>query len=528
MNIKISFHGAAQSVTGSQFLLQVDGKKYLIDCGLTQGKRQESYELNRNFRFPDGIKPADIDAIVLTHAHVDHCGNLPTLVKQGFTGLIHATTATAQLCDYLLHDSAHLQGADTKFANNIRIKQNRTPFAPLYTSEDVDTTLKQFICHEYEETVILSHNVHFRFHDAGHILGSAGVLFELGEGENPIRFGFSGDIGRENIPLIHDPNILRDLNFLVMETTYGNRCHSQEFADAEQALKDAIVNAVAKRGGTILIPAFSVGRMQLIVYILHKLRDRGLIRDIPIFVDSPLGLHATEIFSKHMDILDRESHRYYIDRGIDPFKFEGLHYIRSVDDSMKLSDKTMQPRIIISSSGMMEGGRILYHLTNHIEDPNATLLFVGYSAEHTLARYIMDGASEVKIFGEPYKVKCKIEKLDSFSAHADCSGLGKYLSLSTPHELKRLFLVHGEKEASENFKEYAESKDYQHVCVPKLDELFSFNAEKITYFDTRLARDSEKYEIRQDYVISPSCKPRNTTHVKRQEENKENIRYGRR
>jgi len=528
MEIKISFHGAAQTVTGSQFLLQADGKKILIDCGLTQGKRKESYELNKSFRFPDKIKPSEIDAAVLTHAHIDHSGNLPTLAKQGFSGAIHATRASVELCNYMLHDSAHLQGGDLRIANQNRARQNKNPFSPLYTGEDVDNMLGQFVSHEYGDTVELSKNLRFRFHDAGHILGSAGVVFEIGEGKTPVRFGFSGDIGRENIPLIHDPDVLDNLDFLVMETTYGNRLHSQKFSDAEDALASAITNAVNQQAGTVLVPAFSVGRIQLLVYILHKLRDRGLIRDIPIFVDSPLGLHATEVFQKHLEILDREVHRYYIDQKIDPFSFNGLHYIRSLDDSMKLKDKSMQPRIIISSSGMMEGGRILYHLANHIEDTRTTLLFVGYPAQNTLARYISDGAKEVKIFGEPFNVRCKVQKLDSFSAHADKSGLEKYLSFSPAHNLKKLFLVHGESESAHEFCDAAKQKGYQNACVPSLDEEYSFELETKKYFDSDIKEYVEKYEVVGREIKKPQNTSANENSYVEHEESARHIRYGRR
>ncbi|MDR0304243.1 MAG: MBL fold metallo-hydrolase [Chitinispirillales bacterium] len=527
MKIKISFHGAAQTVTGSQFLLQADGKKILIDCGLTQGKRKESYELNKNFRFPDKIKPSEIDAVVLTHAHIDHSGNLPTLAKQGFSGSIHATRESVELCSYMLHDSAHLQSSDLKIANKNRARQNKNLFSPLYTGEDVDNMLGQFVSHGYEDTFELSPNIKFRFRDAGHILGSAGILFEIGEGKNPVRFGFSGDIGRENIPLIHDPDILRDLDFLVMETTYGNRLHSQKFGDAENALADAITNAINQQAGTILIPAFSVGRIQLLVYVLHKLRDRGLIRDIPVFVDSPLGLHATEIFQKHLGDLDREAHRSYIDQKIDPFDFTGLHYIRSLDDSMKLKDKSVQPRIIISSSGMMEGGRILYHLMNHIEDTRATLLFVGYPAENTLARYISDGAKEVKIFGEPFNVRCKVQKLDSFSAHADKSGLEKYLSFSSPHNLKKLFLVHGESQSAQEFLCSAKQSGYQNVCVPSLDEEYSFDLETNKYFDSEIKEYVEKYEITNREIKKPEHISKDENSSFEHEESARHIKFGR-
>lgn len=528
MQVKISFHGAAQEVTGSQFLLQIDGKKILVECGLTQGKRKESYELNKHFRFPDNIKPADIDAVVLTHAHIDHSGNLPTLVKQGFKGKIHTTTATVELCKYLLHDSAFLQGGDIKFANKRRQKENKALFAPLYTSEDVENTLELFVPHEYTDTVTLFDNIKVRFRDAGHILGSSGVVFEIGIGEHPIRFGFSGDIGRPNMPLIHDPDVLRELDFLVMETTYGNRLHSQKFEEAEKKLADIIINAIAKRSGTILIPAFSVGRIQLLVYILHKLRDRGLLRDIPIFVDSPLGYNATEVFKKNLYLLDREAHRQYIDHGVDPFMFQGLHYTHSVEDSKKLNDKMMQPRIIISSSGMMEGGRILHHLMNHIEDSDTTLLFVGYAAEYTLARYIMDGAKEVKIFGEPFKVKCKVEVLDSFSAHADEDGLKHYLSFSSPHNLKKLFLIHGETKAAHDFQNTAKKMGYQNACVPELDEEYLFEFRTIKYFDTKQQKEVEKYEIANQEIKKPEPKTEAENHKHQHEEGARHIRYGRR
>ena len=494
MNIKISFHGAAQSVTGSQFLLQAEGKKILVDCGLAQGKRKDAYEQNRKFRFPDNddshspIKPADIDAVVLTHAHIDHSGNLPNLAKQGFNGKIHATKPTVELCNYMLRDSAHVQDSDLRITNKIRAKQNKNLFTPLYSSEDVENMLGLFVSHEYGETYTLADNLRFRFRDAGHILGSAGVLFEIGEGDNPVRFGFSGDIGRENIPLIHDPDILRDLDFLVMETTYGNRKHSLKFSDAESALAEIITNAVNRRqDGTILIPAFSVGRMQLLIYILHKLRDRGLIRDIPVFVDSPLGLHATEIFQKHLSILDREVHRFYIDNGIDPFTFSGLHYIKSLEASRAIKGNGVLPRIIISSSGMLEGGRILNHLIDHVSDQRTTILFVGYGAQNTLARQITDGAKEIKIYGETYEVNCKVEKTDSFSAHADRPGLENYLSFSSPRDMKKLFLVHGEKSAAEDFLDFAKEKGYKNACIPLLDEEYSFDLEINKY--------SGKYEV---------------------------------
>ena len=517
MNLKISFHGAAKTVTGSQFLLQVQGKKILVECGLTQGKRKESYELNKNFRFPDGIKPADIDAVVLTHAHIDHSGNLPSLVKQGFRGEIHATETTVQLCRFLLNDSAYLQNADLKITNKNRQKNNQTLFEPLYTGEDVDETMKLFVSHKYREEITLFDNIKIKFRDAGHILGSAGIIFYIGEGEKPLRLGFSGDIGRENVPLMRDPDVLRNLDFLIMETTYGNRLHSREFEAAQNQLAQAVTSAIDKQGGTILIPAFSVGRMQLLIYVLHKLRKLNFLRNIPIFVDSPLGLNATNIFRNKLNHLDEEVKRYFredlkdeygnpqrdasgkaLTEWSDPFDFEGLHYIKSAEESMRLVSNPVQPRIIISSSGMMEGGRILHHLANYVEDPKTTLLFVGYAAQHTLARYIMDGAKDIKIYGEAYKVKCKVQSLDSFSAHADKSGLENYLSLSPSRGMKKLFLVHGEQGAAEEFLELAREKGYKNSCIPELDEEYSFDLEINKY--------SGKYEAVGRSVNKPKAK----------------------
>jgi metallo-beta-lactamase family protein len=460
----IGFYGAAKTVTGSQFLITVNDKNILIDCGLFQGKRDESYEKNRNFDFD----PSIVDHLVLTHAHIDHSGNIPNLVRNGFKGKIHATSATTDLCRIMLHDSAFIQEKDTEFVNKIRAKQHKPPFKPLYTQADVEKSLPLFHSHDYDETYTLAKGIRVTFRDAGHILGSAGILFEINENGRQYRIGFSGDIGRPNMPLIHNPNLLRDLDYLVMETTYGNRIHSP-FEEVEDKLTD-IITSVAQNGGKIIIPAFAVGRTQVMVYILHKLFDNHRIPEIPIFVDSPLGLHATEVFRHHYDMLDRETKRIFLDGHRDPFGFNRLTYVRSVEESKSLNNIDY-PHIIISSSGMAEGGRILHHLKNNVSNKKATILFVGYAAEHTLARKLVDKESEVKIFGEKHKVKATIKSLDSFSAHADRHELLHYLNHCPPEKMKKIFLVHGEPDQQVSFKNALRSKGYQNVHIAEPNEV---------------------------------------------------------
>ena len=462
--MQVEFHGAIQTVTGSQFIININNKRILIDCGLYQGKREDSYEKNRNLPYD----PSSLDDLVLTHAHIDHSGNIPNLVKNGFTGTIHATSATTELCKIMLKDSAFIQEKDTEFANKIRSKQNKPPVKPIYTTEDVEKALPLFKAHEYNDTFSLGKGINVTFRDAGHILGSAGILFEINDNGRQYRLGFSGDIGRPEMPLIHHPNLLRDLDYLVMETTYGNRLHSP-FDEVEDRLAKIITDAT-KNGGKIIIPAFAVGRTQVIVYILHKLFDDHRIPEIPIYVDSPLALHATEVFRHHYDMLNRETERIFLKDHRDPFGFDRLNYVHSVEESKGLNNLDF-PHIIISSSGMAEGGRIVHHLRNNIGDRKATILFVGYAAEHTLARRLVDGDEEVKIFGEPHKVRAKVVSLDSFSAHADRHELLQYLKQCPPEKMKKIFLVHGEYDQMVSFKNALHSKGYGDVHIAEPDEI---------------------------------------------------------
>ena len=463
--MEIHFIGAAQTVTGSQHLLYVNGKKILLDCGLYQGKRKEAFEINRTFKY----SPAEIDALLLSHAHIDHCGKIPGLVKNGFNGPIFTTAATVDLCQIMLRDSAHLQERDIYVVNKIRKKQHKNPFEPLYDFEDVEKAMDQFIGVQYSRAIEVAPGVMATYWDAGHILGSAGILLEINENGKNYRIGFSGDIGRSNMPIIRNPNVLRDLDLLIMESTYGNRLH--EVAEEVEEEVARTVKSVVERGGKIIIPSFAVGRTQLLVYVLHKLFDQNRIPVIPIYVDSPLAVEATKVYQTHPECYDRETYRVFIQNNKDPFGFGRLTYIKEVEQSKELNEKD-EPCIIISASGMAEGGRVLHHLANNIGNKKNLVLFVGYAAENTLARKIIDGETEVNIFGEPHKVKAEVKSMDYFSAHADREGLINYLRLNDKNRLKNIFLVHGEQEQALPLREKLLQKGFKKVDFPAPGEKF--------------------------------------------------------
>ena len=465
--MKIEFIGGARTVTGSQHLLHINGKKILLECGLFQGRRSETYDKNKNFKF----NPAEIDVLILSHAHIDHSGNIPNLVSKGFDGLIYATSATVDLCQIMLRDSAHLQEKDIEWVNKKRKKKNESLIDPLYTLEDVEKAMQQFVGVQYDRTIDLFPGIRFTFRDAGHILGSAGVHLEIEEsGSKKISLGFSGDIGRPDSPVIKSPDVLRDLDVLIMESTYGNRLHSP----AEEVEEDfsSTINKVINDGGKVIIPAFAVGRTQTIVYMLHKLFDQNRIPEVPIYVDSPMAVDATAVFRSHPECLDRETYRIFLEEGTDPFGFGRLKYIKKTAESKELNDKS-GPMIIISASGMAEGGRILHHLANNIGNPKNLILFVGYAAEHTLARRIMDGNEKVNIFGEEFDVRAKIKKMDYFSGHADQKELLDYLRLNQQNKLKNIFLVHGEEDMALPFREKLLQKGFKNVQFPASGEIIN-------------------------------------------------------
>ncbi len=458
--MELQFFGAAREVTGSQFLLSVNGKRILIDCGLYQGRRKEAFEINRNLPF----NPSEIDVLLLTHAHIDHSGNIPNLVKNGFAGHIYATSATVDLCQLMLRDSAYLQEKDVQFVNKKRKKQKKTPFEPLYTIEDAEKAVQSFVGVQYDRSVQIAPGVTATYRDAGHILGSAGILLEVEEEGKITRLGFSGDVGRNDMPVLRDPNILTDLDVLVLESTYGNRLHPV-VENIEEELAKTVVEAIT-RGAKIIVPAFAVGRVQLLVYVLHKLFNQNRIPPFPIYVDSPLAVNVTEVYRLHPECFDREVYRVFFDNYEDPFGFNRLTYIRDVEKSKGLNDLP-GACMIISASGMAEGGRILHHLKNNIENPKNLILFAGYAAKETLARKIMDGNPEVSILGDTYSVKAQINKMDYFSGHADQKGLLEYLKFSSPKKLKNIFLVHGEPEDSLPLKDKILSKGFRTVTYPE-------------------------------------------------------------
>ena len=447
--MKITFHGAAGTVTGSQHLLEANGRKIMLDCGLFQGKRKESFERNRSEFF----QSEDIDCLVLSHAHIDHSGRIPCLVKNGFAGDIFCTSATRDLCAVMLMDSAFIQEKDVEFVNRRRKKKGQRPFEPLYTKADVAKSMEQFVGLNYTRRHQLFPGVHLTLIDAGHMLGSAHVILDIDDQETgrTQKLVFSGDIGRPDIPIIRDPVPLSDgTDILIMESTYGNRQHPP-YPESEKEL-ERIVNETVSRGGSLLIPSFAVGRTQQIVYALHKLHSDGMIPDLPIFVDSPLATRTTEIFRLHPEVYDAEIREFLLtDDDKNPFGFGRLQYTQTVEQSKALNSLRV-PAVIISSSGMLEGGRILHHLRNRIGDPRNTILMTSWQAPNTLGRRIVEKEKTVRIYGEEHHVKARVEILTGFSGHADREGLIDFVQVMKKKP-RQTFIVHGEAASSESLAE---------------------------------------------------------------------------
>ncbi len=444
--MKLKFCGAAGTTTGSQHLLEVNGQKILLDCGLYQGRRKDAYERNKHFLFD----PAEVDAVVLSHAHIDHSGNLPNLTKQGYQGPIYTTFATRDLCSVMLQDSARIQVGDIKYLNKKRKKQDLEPVEPFYDERDAESCLRQFVNVGYDRSLIIANGVRVTFIDAGHILGSAQVLLEIEDHETKQekRFLFSGDVGRGDNTLLRDPVAAQDVDYVLMESTYGGREHELP-ADASHHFARLVKEALERRG-KIIIPAFAVERTQQLLYTFNELLESGEIPDIPIYVDSPLAVNATEIFRLHPECFNEEVYEFLFEKR-NPFGFENLTLIRSVRQSKELNERN-EPAIIISASGMCEAGRVLHHLKNTIEDQKNTVLFVGYCAENTLGWKIREQWDEVRIFGEEYKLRAHVDAIDSFSGHADHSELLDYYE-RIGGKKERVWLVHGEQSRSEAFCE---------------------------------------------------------------------------
>ena len=437
--MKITFHGAVREVTGSKHLLEVGDSRILLDCGLFQGHRKEAEEKNRNFTFD----PKTVDAVILGHAHIDHSGNLPSLVKEGFDGPIYSTKPTDDLCQYMLADSAYLHERDVEFVNKKRNKQGLEPIEPVYSMKDALEALRHFVPRPFSRWFGVIPGARAIFKTAGHILGSAVTEIDLTEGEDCCRIGYAADLGRHNLPLLKDPKQINDCDTLIIESTYGNRTH-ENIANARGQLRE-VVNRTIGRGGKLIIPSFAMERTQEIIYYLHQLFIDREIPDIPIFIDSPLAINVTQVFRRNLEYLDRDAQRMIAEHE-DPFGFGRVRYIRQVDDSKALNGDP-RPMIIISASGMCEAGRILHHLRNNIGDERNTVLIVGYMAQHTLGRRLVEGVNPVKIFGEEQEVNSEVVVLDTFSAHADRDELLQYVRKAGA-KLERVFVVHGEEEQS--------------------------------------------------------------------------------
>lgn len=460
--IKIAFHGGVEGVTGSRHLISVNEKQVLLDCGLFQGRRGEYYERNLNFTFD----PVKVNALVLSHAHIDHIGDLPNLVKKGFKGEIHCTLATADLVAIMLNDSARVNTADVNYVNKIRAKRNEPPVAPLYEIKDVPPVLALLQGHGMDHSFDILPGIKGIFRAAGHILGSAITVLEIDDGGRKISVCYTGDLGRENMPIISDPFQVAAADVLIIESTYGNRLH-RDIRQVGDRLAE-VINRTVKRGGKIIVPTFALERMQELIQTLHQLRLANRIPAIPVYVDSPLAIDATDIFRAHPECFDEETVEL-MRRTEDPFGFRELHYTRTADESRKLND-IKEPMMILSTSGMAEAGRILHHLRNNIEDPRNTVLIVGYQAENTLGRKIFERWKEVPIFGVKYKLNAEVMVFDEFSAHADQRDLLNWVAAG---KWKKIFVVHGEKEASESFAGILRSEGYADVNVPKMGESFT-------------------------------------------------------
>jgi len=469
--MKLKFCGAAREVTGSAHLLTLDsGYQILLDCGLYQGYNDEMEDFNRQFPFD----PTNVDCLILSHAHIDHTGRVPKLVRDGFRGDIHSTHATRSLCSIMLLDSANIQEKDAAYYNR-KLKEKGESFddiafrEPLYTKADVQRSMDLFTGHAYDRWFRLNDQVEVLFRDAGHILGSASVTLRIQEGDRTVHLGFSGDVGRPDRPILRDPQDMPQLDYLICESTYGNRDHTSA-PEENDALLRIIRSTCVEQKGKLIIPAFSVGRTQELVYMLDKLETAGELPRIPVYVDSPLSVNATMIFASHPECFDQNLSEYML---IDPnpFGFNGLKYIRKTEDSIALNDMD-RPAIIISSAGMINAGRIKHHVRNNITDPRNTILIVGYCAPQTPGGRLREGADELRLFGKEYPVKAAVKIMDSFSAHADRNELWDFMAPQQA-QLKTVFLVHGTYDRQEPFAHLLRERGIRNVKIPRLHQEFT-------------------------------------------------------
>jgi metallo-beta-lactamase family protein len=460
--MRINFHGAAHTVTGSQHLLEINGKKLLLDCGLYQGQRAETYERNLNFHFD----PKSVDAVILSHAHIDHAGNLPNLAKQGYEGPIYATHATVDLGSLMIRDSGRIQESDAEFINKKRARHGGEPIEPLYTEQDAAEVAGMFKGVDYAEAFEPIPGVVARLYDAGHILGSAGVSLEIEEKGKKIRLWFSGDIGRYRMPLLRDPILPEAVDYMIMESTYGDKPHG----DPDKAFIEfrEVVKRTMERGGKVIVPAFSVGRTQELVYNLNEMMQDGTVPKVPVYVDSPLAVHATQVFRDHPECFDDETRQFVLEARHPALDFKMLTYVQSVEESKALNERK-EPMVIISASGMAETGRIVHHIRNNIDNAKNTICIVSWQAPNTMGRRLADREPQVNIFGEVYKVKCDVATIGGLSGHAGQDLLMKY-ALGVKGSIKQLFLVHGEEKQAMILKGFLNEQKLDNVHYPELHE----------------------------------------------------------
>jgi len=453
-------------VTGSKFLLTTkENKRILLDCGMYQGKGLETDAMNRDL----GFEPAEIDFVILSHAHIDHSGLIPYIHKNGFKGKVFCTPATRDLCAIMLPDSGKIQETDTAQFNKKRALQKLPPVQPLYTMQDAAISLGHFISIPYNITYELTSAFSFEFYDSGHILGGASIYISFVEDGETRTLLYTGDVGRYNKRILPDPCVLPQADYIMCESTYGNRLH-ESIEEAEQELMLVVLDACAKRKGKLIIPSFAIGRTQEIVYALHRLKNAGNLPSIEIFVDSPLAVSATDIFRLHTERFNEDMQQFILSNP-DPFGFDNLHYIRTIDDSKRLNTYN-RPCVIISASGMMEAGRVKHHLANNIDNPRTTILSVGYCAPTTLGAKIMRGDKEVSIFGVRYKVRAHLANIQSYSGHADYNELQHYLNTQSPEKVKKFFVIHGENDARADFANQLADTGIKDVVIPKYREEF--------------------------------------------------------
>ncbi len=460
--MRISFYGAAHTVTGSQHLIEVNGSRMLLDCGLYQGRRADTYERNLTFRHD----PRKVNAVILSHAHIDHAGNLPNLARQGFEGPIFATHATADLGGLMILDSAHIQESDAEFVNKKRSQRGELPIEPLYTKEDAENAITMFKGVNYTQAFEPIPGVIARFYEAGHILGSAGVSLEIDEKGKKTRLWFSGDIGRYKLPLLRDPVLPEAADYMIMECTYGDKRHNDPH-NAYTEFRD-VVKRTLNRGGKVIVPAFAVGRTQELVYHLNQMMQDGDVPRVPVYVDSPLAVKATQVFKNHPECYDEETRKFVLESRHPALDFKMLTYVQSVDESKALND-SKEPMIIISASGMAENGRIVHHIRNNIENPKNTICIVSWQAPNTMGRKLADREPEVNIFGEVYKVKSEIATIGGLSGHAGQDLLVKY-AMGVKDSVKQIFLVHGEEKQAMTFKGLLNENKLSQVHYPELHE----------------------------------------------------------